>query len=221
MKKYLLSIALIVIFFAFSIFIPDANAIGLGGYVNLSQGTMSGTSETDNSPDVDFDSDFSTFGLGFVLDTCVARDSLFNYRLQIGYEGINHSIEAENGYEDDLGLTGFAFTNDFGFGVLRRSFMRLWVGPELRFSYGAGEYDDRDYYDVYFMTFGIGPAVGANFHLGQAPISLAVKMSYLFEAYVGAGVYDGPYDYDDQVYTGSGSTIFFTFSVLFRLGDNY
>lgn len=224
MKRNLLPVTFIVFFCAFIMGIPDAGAVGLGLYGNFSQGTMSATAEgsyNGNDYNHDFDSNISGFGVGFVIDSCVARKSLFNYRLQIGYEKLTHSVDMEQGGDSDLDLAGFAFTQDFGFGIVKTSFMRLWLGPELRIAYGMGDYDDRSDWQAFLLDFGIGPALGANFHLGPSPVTLAVKVSYLFEGYIGASIYDGPADFDDEVLSGSGSSLYVTFSVLFRIADRY
>ena len=221
MKKRL-PISIIAMFFVFNMFISEADALGLGGYGQFGLGVNSGTIDGANDDYAyDFDADMAILGLGFVLDTTVARDSLFNYRLQIGYENVAYKLDHERWGKSDIALNGLAITNDLGFGVLRTNFMRLWLGPEIRLSYGLGSMDEGPrQYDIYFMGLGIGPVVGANFHIGQS-LTLAAKLSYLLEGYLGAGTYEGDYDFDDEVYTASGSTIYLNFSVLFRLGDTY
>jgi len=167
----------------------------------------------------DGDRDIKSFGL--VLDTNIAKDSLFNYRLTIARE--------DNETSNDIGvnLEGIAFTHDFGFAVFRSPVVKLWLGPQLKF----GFYDTVRKDNTGFNTdggaigWGFGPVIGINVHLPKV-----VTFSASF-AYHLAGFYAGDYDLDNN----DGSTIgnsdidvdysgstYLNLSLLFRFGaDNY
>ncbi len=68
----------------FSLLVGSAvHAAGFGGY--LSYGNIDGAvDDLAFFRDLDYESD--RFGLGLVMDTNVAKDSLFNYRLEVGYQ---------------------------------------------------------------------------------------------------------------------------------------
>jgi hypothetical protein len=190
----------------------DADALGLGGYINFSSGTSTWTADDGNS-EWDIDSDRKITDLGFVLDTAVARDTLFNYRLQLGYE----NWEDDNAAGEKLDLTGFVMTHDFGFGVLRTPNVRLWLGPEVKLAFVTGSPDGSPDFDVSLFDFGIGPVIGANFNIGST-VTLAVKTGYLFEGFAGVGRQSS---FDDITYTGRASEIFINFAILFRINDSY
>jgi hypothetical protein len=67
-------------------------------------------------------------GAGFVLDTAVATDELFNYRLNIGWE---NSIESGSPFFRKRNTNRVSISNTFGLGVIRNKYIRLWTGPQL------------------------------------------------------------------------------------------
>lgn len=114
-------------------------------------------------------------GVGMALDSAVARDRLFNYRLNIGYEEMTH---------DKGELDSFVMDHDFGFALYRSEAARLWFGPELRTSWGS--------HDTF--GFGIGPVLGLNLHTGPE-ISIALKGGYLVTGFAGG---DWPDDEEED-----------------------
>ena len=76
-----------------------------------------------------------TVGFEFVLDTAVARNTVFNYRLNLGYE----KFESKDA---DLDMESIIVDNTFGFAAFRNKVVRLWLGPQVRFSYTHDEQDD-------------------------------------------------------------------------------
>jgi len=113
--------------------ISSASALGLGVYYN--QGWGDGEIEDDDwDSDYDWDyddddgfnfkfdteSDYKTRMIGVMLDTNVARDSLFNYRLNISLD----ENEINFGRFKDK-LDGYVMDHTFGFGVLRNQNVRL------------------------------------------------------------------------------------------------
>jgi hypothetical protein len=124
-----------------------AFATGLGGY--LSYGNV------DGSVDFNFNGDYKTdrFGIGFVMDTNVATDRLFNYRLELGYQKSWREFDV---LSRDIEFSGFTWNNYFGFAPYRSQNIRLWMGPTLRFSVDAPDEDNIDLGDWVALGAGIG-----------------------------------------------------------------
>lgn len=77
------------------------------------------------------------YGGGIVLDTAVARDTLFGYRIKIGYSQYNVT-KKENAQiysKDKYHMHRFNMGNTFGFGVVRNETVRFWLGPRINFNY--------------------------------------------------------------------------------------
>jgi hypothetical protein len=200
-------------FVSICVHVPDTMAVGLGLYGT--SGTGDGEYEFDDDASVayDLDVDIQRGGFGFVLDTAVANDRMFNYQLNIGI--YNWSEEFENDAEFDL--SGLMMSHDFGFGVLRNRHVRLWLGPEIRIAYGTGDDADNDGYDVNIVSLGAGPVLGVNLHLGPV-VSLGFKSGYLFESVFGTADGDGVESID---FYGGDEIFFFTLSLIFRIGDAF
>jgi hypothetical protein len=192
-----------------------AHAAGFGGYLSYSK--IDGG--VDNLPflgDQDYESD--RFGLGFVMDTNVAKDSLFNYRLEVGYQ---HSWREFDDFSGEIESDGFTINNTFGFAPYRNENVRLWMGPALRLSVDVFDEDDIEPLDDW-VTFGggIGPAVGLNWHMGST-LSGSLSLSY---QYMFMGEYID-FGFDDDTFDGHEHLVTFGLSVLFRsrgdrFGDN-
>ncbi|MDM7985818.1 MAG: hypothetical protein QUS13_00640, partial [Smithella sp.] len=67
-------------------------------------------------------------GAGFVLDTAVATDELFNYRLNVGWED---SIADGTHFFKKGNANRVYASNTFGLGVFMNRYIRLWTGPQL------------------------------------------------------------------------------------------
>ncbi len=120
-------------------------------------------------PEISFASPFarlahSLTGLEIVMDTAVAKNRLFNYRLNIecgNYLMQKDSIFSTQTYQ----VNRLLWANTFGFGIVRTRFLRIWAGPQIALAY---EFKNRDNYifdGVIYNT--IGPVVGANLHTGE------------------------------------------------------
>lgn len=199
--------------------LSDAMAVGLGVYGGLSSGNSDWTTD-DNYGSYDFKMDSGHTEAGLVLDTAVAKDRLFNYRLNLGY--LKSTYKDDSG--DKLELDGFAMTHSFGFGVLRTENVRLWLGPQLRFSYVTGSpKGGSDNYSQFGV--GIAPVLGININLGPV-VTLAVDGGYRFSSYFGTYDYTN-YSYSGYSYSDTGSytvseqTPFVNVSLIFRMGDKY
>jgi hypothetical protein len=158
-------------------------------------------------------SDFSRvkfIQFGMLFDTCVAKDRLFNYRLQIGLDLSNASFYDEDLSQDaDINIWQLSFINTFGFGMMRNESMRLWVGPQVGFGLGFEPNFVQDSYysntgDFFEFDIFVGFSFGVNIHLGEtislcadAGLSLhedmmicpaATFMGYIIKCHVNAGV---------------------------------
>lgn len=83
----------------------------------------------------------SSFSYGLLLDTALARDTLFNFRYQVGF-----GTTMQN--EDIFG--------SFGFGIVRTEHLRFWLGPQIGMSF-----KQRDTFPM--PTFGAVLGLNVNF----------------------------------------------------------
>jgi hypothetical protein len=144
--------------------VSSADASGIGGYVEWA-GTFKGNFDGDN-----YDEDI--YGAGISYDTNVARDEVFNYRLDLGYR----RVEQNRDDSSDLDLDGFALTNTLGFALARNEKARLWIGPLVLLSFGFDSHKGQDILDV---GFGGGPAMGLTVHASDR-LSIVLAGSYQF-----------------------------------------
>jgi hypothetical protein len=129
--------------------------------------------------------DRNELAVGISFDSNLAReDDLFNFRFDIGY----HRASFASGVSDAVfgDSNGAMLNGAFGFGLLRTSGMRLWLGPALRMNfdyYGASELFD--------YQLGIGPQVGLNFNLGgNATVTLSTAYNYKWGWLVDTSIFD-------------------------------
>jgi len=179
-----------------------SHAAGLGIYGTFGGGTADWT--VDNTSSLDFSKRTNHFGAGLALDTAPARDRLFNYQLNLGYDRFRNSNGKAWGNAE---FEGFVISNCFGFGGLINDRTRLWFGPEIRLEWANGHPDNFPSYKIRLFGFGIGPVVGVNFNIGESQ-TFAVKAGYQFINYAGVGhgmyshtgnatpTYSNSYDYD-------------------------
>ena len=219
MKKWIMA-ALVMLFY--SLLTSNAMAIGLGfkitggsgesdwNYDSLFQDTT-GTYSSEG----DFSSDDSYSGFGFVFDTNLAKDKLFNYRLEIGFEDKEYKTKGGGKIE----LDGIHIINDFGFGIIRSENLRLWIGPELKLTQLSDEDNSWDS-NMDIMEFSYGPVIGLNFNPGNL-LTVAMKTGYLFSQFTGDSYYYTTDSSLDNDYDGDGSSYFFTLALIFRINDNY
>ncbi|MEJ2054621.1 MAG: hypothetical protein P8X42_11945 [Calditrichaceae bacterium] len=221
MKKYALILLVLGCVYAP---VSTVMAAGLG----ISFPSAFGTTKYDN-----YDADASQFGINFIFDTNVARNSLFNYRLNFGVEFFNHDFSFEYEYFNyDYYITDYATysgthegirivaDNTFGFGIVKSPVIRLWMGPNIRFGFIAG--------DETGITVGAGATIlGLNFNMGRV-FTLALEAGYLFDAdiyfdsrYVEFYSYEAGTWVEDYSDTGINNLFTIKLSILFRIRDNY
>ena len=120
---------------------------------------------------------------GITTDSAVAKDKLFNYRMNLGYENVRERLD---GFGTFGIYHGASFENIFGFGVYRSKLMRVWLGPSLRIA--SGVLDKGSVLGAALpagrairFTGAGGLATGVNFHtgnLGSAALTIGYQFGY-------------------------------------------
>lgn len=198
-------------------------ALGLG--LNLGYAYRIGTLgaedtalSTNNSyPDLDFSS--NDLNVGLTLDTAVARDRLFNYRLNVDYVRGWIDPDTVPGLSPNAETTsdGVDLENIFGFGVVRRPDLRWWVGPSLRISIARALSVDSgaaQYFASPLVNVGAGIVTGVNLHRGRH-VSAGMTLGYDINFAVYA--FDAPIDIQ---YTGALHRVTLGVTVLYRFGSD-
>ena len=195
----------IVSFMALSLIYTNANAFGIGLYTTLTNSGDADWEHTSFNSTVNRDLDQKE--IGFMLDTAIATNRLFNYRLQVAITDVSY---------DNIEMDGFVLTNTFGFGVVRNSDLRFWIGPQVGFKY----LESNDDTDIELVTFDLGAATGLNYHIGSN-ISLTAEAGYKL-GYGGAVINSSSTSSDDFDYDINENRLFVNVGLLFRFGrDKY
>lgn len=153
----------------------DAMAVGIGVYGTIGGGKMQHDYSTNEMIAPARSTDFAIGG-GIILDTNLASNKLFNYRLKIGGEKYTCSRES------DIDMARVHVDNIFGFGIVRMKQIRWWIGPQVGGFY-ATNLDEKGYKPYLCMEFpfgfigrlkelkyggfDIGAATGLNINLGK------------------------------------------------------
>lgn len=210
--------------------VPDAGASGFGLYGSFGGGPadwhVDGWADLEAQPpgslgypSRDFKADSVHTGGGFVFDTAVAKDQLFNYRLDLGYDAFRSKDRLDGTALSTL--RGWVISNAFGFGIARTGGFRLWLGPEIRLAWHSGARNERvmpwneQEYDL--LSAGIGPALGMNINF-PGRLTISVKAGYQFTSYYGqmeTTVKDGYTDVDVDE-----RLAYVTFGFLLRTSDD-
>lgn len=213
-------VSILAIIFCVSCLTTNAMAIGLGFNLSVGGGHTEWDIEDQYIYNTEKDeSDDTRVGIGFIFDTAVAKNSFFNYRLNIGSESVEYDFDKSGKYE----TSGWFMAHDFGFAIVRKKNLRLWAGPEIRFSYSEGDLDDASVNsEINIFSVGVGPVIGLNLNFNKG-ITLALKAGAL--AMSSTGEIDvknflAPADPDFEL-EGEGSCGFINVGLIFRLGDEY
>ena len=164
-----------------------AQATGYGLYFDYALGPV------DPDPNwVPVSYDTGRIGVGLAIDTAVAQDKLYNYRMNLGYEQVRDKFNGTTFSK----FNGGSFENIFGFGVYRSKLMRIWLGPALRLGVGvldknsipgAGSVQG----DMINLTAGGGISAGINLHtgdIGSAAFTIGYQYAYQGRFITGGGV---------------------------------
>lgn len=197
----------------------SALAAGLGFYGSVGGGSADWSTDSSYFNTFDFDKDTSHIGFGLALDTAPARDKLFNYQLNIGYDRFSNAGGSAWG---NAGFDDFVISNNFGFGGMISRTTRVWFGPELRVTWGDGHPDKYSDYKIRLFGLGIGPVIGMNLNYDDLH-TLVLKMGFQYINYVGEGngrfshttnsdtTYSNSYDYE-----ATEKMLYVTIEYLFR-----
>lgn len=177
-----------------------------------------------------YGANFMNYGGGFVMDTNLASNQVFNYRMELSFTNLHTpyqgkalnplttilywvftgipspQYDSKTYYEDSLAMTTVHY---FGFGVVRSKHVRFWLGPQITF---GGMLTN-----LTGLYAGLGFAMGLNFNIGDV-FTLSL---------VGAGRFLGGgrfYTYQGVTYTtgGYGGDGMVTLAFIFRIpGDKY
>lgn len=209
MKKLFLFFSTLVFMLCFGI--STASAVGVGLSASMGSSTIDWTSDVTN-PSIPnaFSTDSEHQGFGFSMDTNLARERMFNYRLEISKSDL--TLKNFEGTGSDFELDGIVFTNNFGFGARMGSALRMWFGPELKFMWMDGALSTNPAFDMDLFGFGFGAAVGLNFNL-PGPVTLAAKLAYVMMDY--AGDADHPTEFW-TTYDGEEDLVYLTVTLFFR-----
>lgn len=216
---------------------PSVHAFGIGPvfkYANHSASLegidigglddFNATFTTDlDDDDFEIDYDANVIGIGVQLDTNVARNRLFNYRVEILVEFVDGTSEyslagLSGSSDDDFAAGGFGINQTFGLGLIRRPGFRLYAGPTLRLGLFGGEGEDirlggteLDATDYVGFDLGLGLELGLNLHTGKrTSVSLSV-------AYVpSASLLFAEDEFDESIYSGYQHRVVAGVSILFR-----
>jgi len=196
------------------------SALGLGVYGTGSKSSTTWTYHKNEVPDFHIKSSDSKMGAGFVLDTNLAKDNLFNYRLNIGFAKITLDNE-KTSYSSFYGIkdiTGYEYHlyNTFGFGIVRTEEIRLWIGPQIGFGVIRGEYDlssgqDNDFTTIFFSG---ALAAGMNVNIGDI-VTFGFDAGYRLKQHWGGASVGNP----SFGITGKERELYANVSFILRIND--
>lgn len=227
--KRLLSTYFFLALFLFCFFLTDSMAAGVGFNVTGGSGSAkwdaNDWSHSGSDRDFHMETDNERAGIGFLLDTAVGSQKVFNYRLNIGTEALDYKVKSVYRFTIDPNLSGKFETkgrfmsHDFGFKVFERKKIRIWLGPEIRLSKVEGKMNGDKNYEISISSFGLGPVLGVNLNIGRT-LSLAFKIGALEMA--SYGELDNKATGEDwDIYADNDHYIFANVGLLFRFGEPY
>lgn len=191
MKKRLIFVS--VLLCCITIFsVKSAMAFGIGAYVDGAYNKFS-VSGDGGSADI---GDYGFLGAGLVLDTCLARNQLFNYRLQLGYQ--------KDLKYPDFGTHKISMNNYFGFGLVRMQYFRWWMGPQIGIRYYILEGDESSTSEA---GGNVGLVMGFNFNIGKV-FTIGLDFGFRYNFLFRDPLFHGP--------EAHGALAF-----MFRVDDNY
>ena len=153
----------------------------------------------------------NAIGLGFVLDTNVAKDSTFGYRLLLQYT-LGNLDSTDNQNVTNLKKHKYDMIHNFAFGVVRKPGFKWWIGPRINMQIEHVSGSDISYQNSW--GFGIGAATGVNFKVAER-IALGADI-----AYQGAIMFGGQSDTDGYSASfGTSKGLTTQFYLLFVFGE--
>ncbi len=205
-----------IILLAVAGFSTQAMAIGIGGAFSA------GASKVYSFDASEGDGDGYTYGGSLVLDTAVAQNSLFNYRLNFSILALTQDTsEGSRKYKTE-GVR-YALYHDFGFGFARTETVRFWLGPQFGLYYSdvdttetkqSGSYfelmtgESRKKYSSNGVGSSLGFVLGLNLNIGSA---LTLGLDGGLRGFISSANLEGNYGYEG----------FANVSLIFRINDSY
>ncbi len=163
-----------------------AHAWGIGLYFN-GGGTNSSVREMQGNLSLDMMTTF--YGGGIVYDSAPAKNKLFNYRLNAGFDVI--TLETFQSMGVNIGGFGISIpdlyrvnlVNTFGLGIYRAADLRFWMGPQVA---GHFLFQDDSNLTLYGGGLHAGLAVGLNINIRNS-VSIAVDGGFRYGFTIGQG----------------------------------
>lgn len=193
MKKFTLCTTMAIMLSATAAWAAGIGVYGTGG-VNLGTWRYEGAS----TGTTDF-----LYGGGIVVDSCVARDQVFGYRLYAGYSQYLLTTSEYTGKPAHR----VGITNSFGVGIVRTNSIRFWGGPQIALNY---IFLREDRYELDAIGLEALLAIGLNMHAGDAA-------SFFFD--IGLG-YIGNYNINIAE-QGHGFGVVLKAGLMFRINDRF
>jgi hypothetical protein len=218
----------------------SAGAVGLGANVDAGYGHASWSFDNQGIETINRDSACAYVGGGLVFDTAVERNTLFNYRLNLGIDQVSypdfilpeyyfatHFIPA-----GDLEMTRYKLVNSFGFGLVRTEGLRFWLGPQLLLSYAQGSETTHTSHLGYTYTreddfsmagAGLGLVLGLNINT-PGVVTVALEFGARVNVLYGTDdyrAYGGIWDSAVNGFTQVNPEAFLNATLLFRMGEHY
>jgi hypothetical protein len=213
-KKLFISIIFFILVLFFS---SSVKALSIGGYITGAKGTYDWTYNYDSYSvgATSVESDVSKYGGGFILDTAVAEDQLFGYRLNVGYT----KIKINNDKAPDIDGFEFQAYNNLCIGIFRSEYIKLWIAPQIGVGIISAKYELNNQpginrFDTYFASAGM--AAGINLHVSDL-ISIGLDSGYRISKHSGNGEYNN-YSFDVK---GTGKEFFANVAIFLRRNDNF
>lgn len=137
-------------------------ALGIGPFTSFGIGHS--TYENGIYDDTkEFDLFAMRYTFGLVMDTAVAMDKVFNYRMYLGYGFGDIEVKKESTDTRYHHIYDLSMYNDFGFGIIKTQYIRFWLGPQFGIRYSNETNVDR------YWEFGmaVGLVMGININIEE------------------------------------------------------
>ena len=205
------------------LFASSSHAVGFGIYANINP--MWGTYDPNDPTRTDLASiDYSkiNIGGGFLLDLAVGRRGLLNYRGSFGVEAVQDALPGGvSPVPVTYNFSGFRLKlmNTIGFSLVRRAPIRVWLGPQLGFTF-LNEWDAANNGMVSFGPLpGLG--TGVNFNMGPV-VTLGFEFDVDYQFEIATRAKRSVQESFDASYVGNGGGVNFLVTLMFRAkNDRY
>jgi len=150
-------------------------------------------------------------GLGIVLDTNVAKEETFGYRVALEYTLSELKSTNRRGV-DSLRKHKYNIVNTFAFGVIQEPYFKWWVGPRINIEIEHASGSDISYQNSW--GWGFGAATGVNVKIAKR-IALAADLAYQGKVMFGGESYQDQY----SVFSGTSKGATAHLYLLFVFGE--